>query len=39
MASIPPGRSLLAYIFSRIGADVGACIRGMLEPAACRSKL
>jgi hypothetical protein len=26
---IPPGRSLLAYLFSRLGADVGACIRGM----------
>lgn len=28
-ARIPPGRSLLAYLFSRLGADTGACIRGM----------
>ncbi len=26
---IPPGRSLLAYLFSRLGADTGTCIRGM----------
>jgi hypothetical protein len=26
---MPPGRSLLSYLFSRLGADVGACIRGM----------
>ncbi len=29
MVRIPPGRSVLAYLFSRLGADVGACIRGM----------
>jgi hypothetical protein len=29
VALIPPSRSLLAYLFSRLGADAGACIRGM----------
>jgi hypothetical protein len=29
MAALPPGRSLLAYVFARLGDDAGACIRGM----------
>lgn len=28
-AGIPAGRSVLAYLYSRLGADTGACIRGM----------
>ena len=26
---VPPGLSVLAYVFSRLGADSGTCIRGM----------
>ena len=29
MAGIPAGRSVLAYLYSRLGADTAACIRGM----------
>jgi hypothetical protein len=29
MAALPPGRSLLAYVFARLGEDAGVCIRGM----------
>ncbi len=29
MAGIPAGRSVLSYLYSRLGADSGACIRGM----------
>ena len=35
---MPPGRSLLSYLFSRLGADVGACIRGMYVHVQARAR-
>ena len=29
LATVPPTRSLLAYVYARLGADAGACIRGL----------
>jgi hypothetical protein len=35
MSKLPPGRSLLAYLYSRIGADAGTCVRGLHNAGVC----
>ena len=34
-AKLPPGRNLLAYLYSRIGVDAGTCIRGLHNAGIC----